>query len=326
VSLTYSVFGLIVRSSAPIPGLTALQASERGPDVKVHLGYSCETRQATSPESEVYKSSYTGPTGDPALSIWRNGEAGLFHLVYFDGMQFWMDRDGTEVWVSWPSDSSVEEAATYLLGPVLGLLLRFRGVTCLHASAVAIDDSVIAFVGAEGAGKSTTAAAFARAGYAVVSDDIVALVKRERDFFVSPAYPHVCLWPESVEMLYGSTDALPAFIPNWEKRRLSFENGGVRFENGALPLRAIYLLDEVRGEAGSHIDEVTKQAGFLSLVANSYATNMLDSEMRANELKTLSELLTKVPVRRLFTNRGRLLPGDLCHLVHQDFSSLDSRS
>jgi hypothetical protein len=326
VSLTYSVFGLIVRSSAPIPGLTALQASERGPDVKVHLGYSCETRQATSPESEVYKSSYTGPTGDPALSIWRNGEAGLFHLVYFDGMQFWMDRDGTEVWVSWPSDSSVEEAATYLLGPVLGLLLRFRGVTCLHASAVAIDDSVIAFVGAEGAGKSTTAAAFARAGYAVVSDDIVALVKRERDFFVSPAYPHVCLWPESVEMLYGSTDALPAFIPNWEKRRVSFENGGLRFENGALPLRAIYLLDEVRGEAGPQIEEVSKQTGFLSLVANSYATNMLDSEMRANELKTLSELLSKVPVRRLFTNKGRLLPGDLCHVVLQDFSSLNSRS
>ena len=75
-----------------------------------------------------------------------------------------MDRHGTKLWASWPSHSSVEEAATYLLGPVLGLLLRFRGVTCLHASAVAIGDSVIAFVGAEGAGKSTTAAAFARPG------------------------------------------------------------------------------------------------------------------------------------------------------------------
>ena len=88
-------------------------------------------------------------------------------------------------------------------GPFWGLLLRFRGVTCLHASAVAIGGSVIAFVGAEGAGKSTTAAAFARAGYAAVSDDVVALVERKGDFFVSPSYPHLCLWPESVEMLYG---------------------------------------------------------------------------------------------------------------------------
>jgi hypothetical protein len=267
-----------------------------------------------------------GPSGTAALQIFRNDERGLVHLVYFDGMQFWMDRNGTEIWASWPSTSSAEEAATYLLGPVLGLLLRFRGVTCLHASAVAIENSAIAFVGAEGAGKSTTAAAIARAGYAVVSDDVVALVERGGDFWVSPAYPHVCLWPESVEMLYGSADALPPFVPNWDKRRLSFENGGVRFENGALPLRAIYLLDEIRDEPGPHVEAVTAQTGFLSLVANSYATNMLDTEMRANEFRTLSSLLTKIPLRRLFTSKGQLLPADLCQVVLHDLASLNLRS
>ena len=236
-----------------------------------------------------------------------------------------MNRQGTELWVSWPSGSSVEEAATYLLGPILGLLLRFRGVTCLHASAVVIDERVIAFVGAEGAGKSTTAAAFARAGYAVVSDDIVALVKREGDFLVSPAYPHLCLWPESVEMLYGSADALPPFLPNWDKRRLSSQSGGARFEGGALPLRAIYLLDEIRDEPGPHVEAVTAQMGFLSLVANSYATNVLDSEMRAKEFEVLSHLISKVPIRRLFTSKGHLPPGDLCQAVLQDFTSPSSR-
>ena len=91
-------------------------------------------------ESVIYTSDYTGPSGTPALRIFRDDEEGLFHLVYFDGMQFWMDRQGTKLWASWPSHLSVEEAATYLLGPVLGLLLRFRGVTCLHASAVAIGE------------------------------------------------------------------------------------------------------------------------------------------------------------------------------------------
>ena len=234
-----------------------------------------------------------------------------------------MDRHGTKLWASWPSQSSAEEAATYLLGPVLGLLLRFRGVTCLHASAVAIGGSVIAFVGAEGAGKSTTAAAFARAGFAAVSDDVVALVEREGDFFVSPSYPHLCLWPESVEMLYGTADALPPFVPNWEKRRLSFANGGARFEDGALPLRAIYLLDEIRDEPGPHVEAVSAQTGFLALVANSFATNMLDSEMRANEFKTLSSLVAKVPLRRLFTSKGQLAPADLCQAVLHDLASLN---
>ena len=255
------------------------------------------------------------------MRILRDSEEGLFHLVYFDGMQFWMDGQGTKLWASWPSHSSAEEAATYLLGPVLGLLLRFRGVTCLHASAVAIGESVVAFVGAEGAGKSTTAAAFARAGYAAVSDDVVALVERDGNFFVSPTYPHLSLWPESVELLYGSKDALPPFVPNWEKRRLSPENGGARFEDGALPLRAIYLLDEIRDEPGPHVQAVTGQIGFLALVANSYATNMLDSEMRANEFGTLSNLVAKVPLRRLFTSKGQLPPADLCQVVLQDLAS-----
>jgi hypothetical protein len=260
------------------------------------------------------------------LRILREDEKGLFHLVYFDGMQFWMDRQGTKLWASWPSQSSVEEAATYLLGPVLGLLLRFRGVTCLHASAVAIGKSAIAFVGAEGAGKSTTAAAFTRAGYAAVSDDVVALVEREGAFFVSPTYPHLSLWPESVEMLYGTADALPPFVPNWEKRRLSSDIGGARFEDGALPLRAIYLLDEIRDEPGPHAEAVTGQIGLLSLVANSFATNMLDSDMRSSEFSTLSSLVAKVPLRRLFTSKGQLPPADLCQVVLQDLASLNPLS
>jgi hypothetical protein len=329
VSLTYYVFGLAVRSNAPVPGLNPVQAREGRPDIELHLGYSPESLPENSTPTDellVYTSTYAGPTGAPALRIWRAGAGGLFHLVYFDGMQFWMDKHGTELWAFWPDHSSVEEAATYLLGPVLGLLLRFRGVTCLHASAVAIENSTIAFVGAEGAGKSTTAAAFARAGYAVVSDDVVALVQREGDFWVSPAYPHVCLWPESVKILYGSPDALPPLTPNWEKRRLPLGNGGLQFEEGVLPLRAIYLLDDHRDEPGPHIEVVKAPEGFFSLVANSYATNMLDSEMRAKEFKTFSGLLSKVPIRRLHTSKGQLHPGDLCHVVLQDLAGLNLRS
>jgi hypothetical protein len=309
--------------------LIPLQTSIDSPDIELNLGCSAgpfAAAHSNHAESVVYTSAYTGPSGTPALRIFQEQKHGLFHLVYFDGMQFWMDRHGTKLWASWPSESSAEEAATYILGPVLGLLLRFRGVTCLHASAVAIGGSVIAFIGAEGAGKSTTAAAFVRAGYAAVSDDVVALVERDGNFFVSPTYPHLCLWPESVEMLYGTADALPPFVPNWEKRRLSSEHGGARFEDGALPLRALYLLDEIRDEPGPHVEAVTGQIGFLALVANSYATNMLDSEMRANEFRTLSNLVAKVPLRRLFTSKGQLPPADLCQVVLRDLACLNPLS
>jgi hypothetical protein len=325
VSFTYSVFGLTVRCSASVPGLIPLQAPVDPADVELDLGCSADPfveARSNHAETLIYTSAYTGPSGTPALRILRDSEQGLFHLVYFDGMQFWMDGQGTKLWASWPIHSSAEEAATYILGPVFGLLLRFRGVTCLHASAVAIGTSVIAFVGAEGAGKSTTAAAFAQAGFAAVSDDVVALVEREGNFFVSPSYPHLCLWPDSVELLYGTTDALPPFVPNWEKRRLPLANGGARFEDGDLPLGAIYLLDEIRDDPGPQVEAVSAQTGFLALVANSFATNMLDSEMRANEFRILSALVAKVPLRRLFTSKGHLAPADLCQAVLHDLVSL----
>ena len=120
------------------------------------------------------------------------------HLAYSDGTQFWLDRKGAAIWAAWSERSSLENAISYLLGPVLGLLLRLRGIVCLHASAVAFDDHCVAFVGSAGAGKSTTAAAFAKLGCGIVSDDIVGLVERDGIFYVLPAYPHLCLWPESV--------------------------------------------------------------------------------------------------------------------------------
>jgi hypothetical protein len=327
VSSTYFVFGLSLRSSGAIPGLHSAPPNVSTPDIQLHLGLSPgnPVLDPTSAASLIYESAYTDSSGAPALRIWRKGINGLLHLVYFDGMQFWMDQGGTEVWVLWPDQSSLEDAATYLLGPVLGLLLRLRGITCLHASAVSIGDTTVAFVGSEGAGKSTTAAAFARSGCAVVSDDVVALIERHNDFWVAPAYPHICLWPDSVEILYGSSDALPRLSPNWEKRRLALGNTGERFEEVARPLRAIYILDDHRGEPGPYVESMPVQAAFFALVANSYATNILDSKMRANEFKTLSTLVSQVPIRRLFTSKGNLTPDGLCEVVRQDFSELHSR-
>src|SRR5690348_16585408 len=102
----------------------------------------------------------------------------------------------------------------------MGFVLRLRGALCLHASSVAVGDSAVALVGLPGAGKSTTAAAFACAGFSVLSDDVVALADEGPQFYVHPGYPRVNLWPDSVQELFGSEDALPRITPTWDKRYL----------------------------------------------------------------------------------------------------------
>lgn len=294
----------------------------------------------------VYVSSYLDESGDAVLRIWESPDKSFLRLAYCDGTQFWLDESRGHVWARWPENLTQENALSYLLGPVFGLLLRLRGVTCLHASAVAIDDWSIVFVGPEGAGKSTTAAAFAKRGFAVLSDDIVALTSARMassgettgaahlsesdppawEFRVQPAYPHLCLWPDSVRTLYGEGEALPRISPDWDKRRLSLGTDGTRFETRALPVGAIYLFSDRGPDPAPYIEAAQGQISLVSLLANTYANNLLDRAMRAEEFAILDRLVASVPIRLLTPHQDPARIEQLCACIGQDFRSLERPS
>jgi hypothetical protein len=316
----YTVFGLLLRSNRKIPGLIPDHASSNSPDVEIHLGLSPVATDGLPDELEelIYASPYLVDSGEPALRIRKIANGAFLRLDYFDQTQFWLDAKGTSVWAKWPASQSLEDVATYLLGPVLGLLLRLRGVPCLHASAVVFGNSTIAFAGSEGRGKSTTAAALASRGHAVISDDIVALLDSEGSVLVYPAYPYLSLWPESVKMLYGSEKQLPSFSANYDKRQLLPKQNRMRFQEKPMPLGAVFLLGErVADTAAPFIETLPAGDLLVALVANSYATNMLDTNMRAREFKLLGRLVTTVPVLRLRPHEDGSRIGRLCDLIEQ---------
>jgi hypothetical protein len=139
---------------------------------------------------------------------------------------------------------------------------------------------------------------------------------------VAPAYPHLCLWPESVAMLFGSADALPHFSKGWEKHRLSLGDRETRFESRPLPLGGIYFLGERRDDAAPKVEPVRPQEGLLSLVADTFANRILDREMRGREFEVLGRLVTNVPVRRVFPNSDASRIRELCRVIREDFTSL----
>jgi hypothetical protein len=329
LDFSYSVFGFSVRSNRPIPGLNPANATPLRADVQIHLAAAPFGSAESSPKSQVllFVSSILDKIGEPAFKIWKIAEGDFLHLKYCDGVQFWIKREGGQVWAQWPETSSLEDAATYLLGPVLGLVLRLRGIPCIHASAVVIENRAIAFVGEEGAGKSTTAAAFARRGHAVLSDDIVALVEQDGAIHVRPAYPYLSLWPDSVRMLYGVEKSLPSFSDNWDKRVLSTADQSIRFANQSFPLGAIFILGErSRNPSAPLLDSITPQDSLLSLVANSYATRLLSSEMRAHEFKFLGRVILSVPVFRVRPHEEPARIDRLCDLICEVLPKLQESS
>jgi hypothetical protein len=326
----YSVFGLSLCSNLSLPGLPSSNSSKDVPEVQLHLGIPPDLHlpavAARGQSKPIYVSSYTDAAGEPALRAWETPDGATVHLAYSDATEFWLDRKGTAIWAVWPERSTLENALSYLLGPVLGLMLRLRGIVCLHASAVAFDDDCVAFVGKAGAGKSTTAAAFAKLGRGIVSDDIVGIVDRDRVFHVLPAYPHLCLWPESVAMLYGSPDVLPQLVHDWEKRQLALGQNGTRFEERTLPLRAIYILGERQPDDAPMVSAIPDREVLLSLVANTYATNLIDHTMRGAEFDLLSRLVSSVPVRMVHASGELRRVGDLCQAIESDLKARNGKS
>lgn len=243
------------------------------------------------------------PDSDPVVTVGRDPATGEHWFLYADGCRFRISAGGENVTAGGPPQMTREDLEVYLAGPILGFVLRLRGVVSLHASAVLLGGGVVAFAGGGGAGKSTLAARLALDGAAVVADDILALEETAAGFLAGPIASPLKLWPDSVARLLGRPDALPRLVPaspDWDKRRLDREVPGVTFATAAHSIRAVYLLDPRAPEASSpRAEPVPPPAALLELTAQSYVNYALTPEMRAREFAVLGRFVRAVPVRRL---------------------------
>jgi ABC-type dipeptide/oligopeptide/nickel transport system ATPase component len=210
-----------------------------------------------------------------------------------------------------------------MLGPVMGFVMLLRGIVCLHASAIAIGNEAIALVGPAGSGKSTTAAAFAERGYSVLAEDVVTLDDRGDRFLVRPGYPCIRLWPPAVKALYGSETHLPRLTPNWDKCYLDLST---RFQGEPLPLAAIYQLGERHHHsAAPFIVGLDRSEAMMALVANTYATKLMDKQMRAREFELLTRVVGSVSVQRVTPHADPARIKELCDRIVDDFSLTQRR-
>lgn len=85
-------------------------------------------------------------------------------------------------------DPSVGEALLQRLiaGPVLATWMILNHLPVLHASAVAIADRAVLFVGNSGAGKTTIAAALVGSGGVLIADDVCGLAERDDGWVCFP--------------------------------------------------------------------------------------------------------------------------------------------
>lgn len=236
-----------------------------------------------------------------ATSIQRQGREGYFGGNTQEACLQWSEvgtfqaNNGDTLIVD-PSSDDIEPEflSSYILSEALGLILYQRGYFLLHASAVKIGDYAVVIIGAPGAGKSTMAAAFAKYGYPVLADDMVAINNLQDLPTVYPAFPQIKVWLPTIEGLDYDISSLPPLFPGSQKRVIRQTE---KFTTEPCPLAGIFTL-----ERGENI-KITQMLGTEAFVSLSKffpcPAQLLQNEALEKHFSQCIQLLENVPLFKL---------------------------
>lgn len=221
----YKAFGLHIHSEIPLPELA---------DGDAHAQADLLIREKAFALPEVHRT-----------MIYRRGIQALFgqdtHALYLDwaGVAAFKAKGGNELLVS-RATKDENLISLFTVSEALGLILFQRGYLLLHASSVAVGGRAWCFMGAPGAGKSTTAAAFVKAGSKLLSDDLTAITFDDSGKpFIVPAYPQLKIWDKTVSGLQYDPSALEPVSEGVNKFSFQPREG---FPAEAVPLSKVLFL------------------------------------------------------------------------------------
>jgi hypothetical protein len=293
----YRHYGLTIEANVVLPGLPTAEA---GPtDVQVQIVRASERPQVESSWTMI----------DPLEGAWRSpGTAGSSLRLQFEGPSgswavFVIEERGEIVHVTLGESSDLDDACELLIASIFSCVLAQRGLTCLHASVVAIADRVIALVGAKAAGKSTLALALAQRGGQLLSDDVAAVSWREGVCGVAVGRPALRMRPDSAASLgAGATELRSVWgsaAPHLAKRYYRAGENPRLPTPSWLPLAAVFLLAPRGGTITAHARPVPPGELLPTLLANRHMALVLDQAGHRRDFACLAALVRHLPGREL---------------------------
>ena len=249
------------------------------------------------------------PQGLHWSTVWRSSDGGAWAQTARDRDAFYVRITGfvdvkitaTHIHVAANPNARDSTIRHLLLDQVLPMALAAEGRLVLHASAVQRAGSgVVALAGSAGAGKSTLAAAFLRAGWNVLSDDGVMVEPCERGATAVPAYSGLRLWPDAVDAT-GLTESAVSEVAEYSAK--------VRVTPGHVgspaPLAGVYVI-----ETGNdcRVELLGRRDAAMALIGHAYCAEPDDAAALTAQLDACADLAAKVPVSRA------IVPRDLAQL------------
>jgi hypothetical protein len=232
-------------------------------------------------------------------------------------LSFYIRHDGSEVISHKPETIPISDVESFLLGPILGAVLRLRQRICLHASVMEHEGKAFAMVGDKGAGKSTTAAALLQAGARLVSDDVAVFKIDAFPAMVYPGYPGIRLMPDALSSFNLNQNDLAQVVSTSNKRYVPvLENNNAdeskvswQFQPSPCRLHAVYTLNSRQSDLDkTQFNTLSKRQALMALAPHIYGRSGKNEMQREEEFAFIAQL------SRHITTKSVDRPDNLTHL------------
>jgi|HubBroStandDraft_6_1064221.scaffolds.fasta_scaffold211313_2 hypothetical protein len=289
---TYRLYGVSISSELPLPF-----PEPRG----------CIEPELSKVEIRLSSESISN-TLRPGATLQRSPFSGFYFSQMLDASSYVRWDDVGEVLISkdgelitchpFPQTES-ESFHVYLLGQALSFALVNKGFEPVHASAVAVGDQAIAFLGDCGLGKSTLAAAFLQAGHRLLTDDLLLLQTRTQSIVAFPGPGRIKLFPKVAGKFLADASSGVPLNPKTQKQIIPLNNSQVSSE--AMPLAAAYVLASPNKahDNSVRITALTEKEAFINLLSNTFNRVIVDPDRLRRHFDAAQALANIMPIRKL---------------------------
>ncbi len=280
------VYGLIVQSERDL--FPFARPASQGVSVDVRLSFGEEV-----PER--------GAEGEVLLSFDREGVSyfaerradGAVRLVFRGSCEFRISADLVEVTAHRYPGAREGIENVLASGAQLAFQLYLRRTLVLHASAVQVGESAIAFTGGSGRGKSTMATLLCGDGASILTDDILAVDGRHGRQVARLGSPDIRLRKGAESLVASFGASTPARRTSADARQVVTPTGRA---DGDVPIRAIYLPIPSRELERPLIRRLRTSDALFVLVNTPRLFGWLDAEVRAQQFEMMARLVETVPI------------------------------
>jgi hypothetical protein len=299
----YHLLGITLASDFPFS--YPLLLSKEAPDLTITQASESLVKWLPSGLTPLYTSPYLRPDGESVFQVYRLDDHDVLH---FPGIADFFAFAGHIAYQPFlPVDYALIE--TFLLGIVMSYCLESRGTPILHASAVQVDDRLVAFIADSGGGKSTLAAALVRAGFLLVSDDILPIRRLDGQFLGCPSFPVLRMYPVQAQYFLGHLQGLQRMNDYTSKLLVALERDSFgAFCAAPRPLTCLFLpqrRDAVEAGTDIEITPLSSQQALKEIIRHTFAPRMIQAlGLAPRRLAILAELARQVPMCSLVYPSG----------------------